>query len=92
MEFIFLHPPYLQRWAGAENGAPLYNSLGFVDGAIARTCRPALNKRVVYSRHTREHGVKFQSMVLSNAFIINLGVQWEGRRHDCVLCFMNRVY
>ena len=57
MELIFLHPPYLQRWAGAENGAPLYNSLGFVDGTIARTCRPVLNKRVVYSRHTRGYMV-----------------------------------
>ena len=37
---------------------------------------------VVYSRHTRVHGVKFKSVVLPNDLIIKLERQWEGRRHD----------
>ena len=45
----FLQPPYLQRSANAVagKGAPLYNCFDFIDGAIARVCRPVLTKRVV---------------------------------------------
>ena len=45
----FLQPPYLQRSADAVagKGAPLYNCFDFIDGAIARVCRPVLTKRVV---------------------------------------------
>ena len=34
---------------------------------------------------------EFQSVVLPNDLIINFEGQWEGWKHDCVLCFMNRV-
>ena len=90
----FLQPPYLQRYADAVagKGAPLNNCFDFVGGTIARICKPVLNERVVYSHGTREHGVKFQTVVLPNGLIINVEGQWEGRSHDCVLCFMNRVY
>ena len=44
---------------------PLYNCFDFVGGTIAGIYRPVLNERVVYSHHTRVHGVKFQSTVLS---------------------------
>ena len=30
------------------------------------------NERVVYGRHAKVHGVKFQSVVLPNGLIINL--------------------
>ena len=45
----FLQLPYFQRYADAvtEKGAPSYNCFDFVDGTIARVCRPLLNKRVV---------------------------------------------
>ena len=49
-------------------------------------------KRVLYSSHTRVHGVKFQSAVLPNGFIINPEEQQENQRHHCILCFMNLVY
>ena len=88
-----LQPPYLQKYADAVagKGAPLYNCFDFVGGTIACICIPVLNERVVYSHDTRVHDVKFQTVVLPNGLIINLEGQWEGRRHDCVLCFMNRV-
>ena len=90
----FLQLPYLQRHvdAVAGKGTPLYNCFDFVDRTTDRFCKPVLNKRVVYSHHAKVHGVKFQSVVLLNGLIINLEGQWEERRHDCVLCFMNRVY
>ena len=70
----FLQPRDLQRYAAvvAGKGAPLYNCFDFVDGTIARICKPGLNERVVYSHHTRVHGVKFQSVVLPNGLIIDL--------------------
>ena len=84
-----MQPSYLQRYvdAVAGKGAPLYNCFDFVGGTIAHICRPVLNKRVVYSHGIRVHGVKFQSVILPNDLIINLERQWEGRRHDCGLCF-----
>ena len=46
----FLQPPYLHRYADtvAVKGVLLYDCFDFVDGTIARTCGPVLNKRVVY--------------------------------------------
>ena len=89
-----LKPPYLQKYvdAAAEKGAPLYNCFGFVGGLIACICIPVLNERVVYNHDTRVHGVKFQTVVLPNGLIIKLEGQWEGRKHDCVLCFINQVF
>lgn len=54
-----LQPPYLQRYVDAvtRKGARSYNWLGFGDGTIAYFCRHVLNEKVVYSRHTRVHGV-----------------------------------
>ena len=94
LRYLFsLQPPYLQKYADAVagKGAPLYNCFDFVGGTIACICLLVLNEMVVYSHDTRVHGIKYQTVVLPNTLIINLEGQWEGRRHDCVLSFMNRV-
>ena len=70
----------------------LYNCFDFVGGTIACICIPVLNEMVVYSHDTKVHGIKFRTVVLPNGLIINLEGQWEGRRHYCLLSFMNRVY
>ena len=89
-----LQLPYLQKYADAVagKGAPLYNCFDFVGGTIACICIAVLNERVVYSHDTRVHDVKFQTVVLPSGLIINHEGQWEDRRHDCMLCFMNQVY
>ena len=89
-----LQLPYLQKYedAVARKGAPLYNCFDFVGGTIACICIPVLNEMVVYSHDTKVHGIKFRTVVLPNGLIINLEGQWEGRRHYCLLSFMNRVY
>ena len=91
---IFLQLPYLQRYKDAlvEKGTPLHNCFGFVDGTVARICRPVFNKRMVCKGHTRVHDIQFHSVVLRNVLIINCEEQWEGRIHDCVLYFMNWFY
>ena len=80
LESWTLQPSYLHRYTDtvAVKGALLYNCFDFVDGTIARTCGPVLNKRVVYRLYTRLHGMKSQSVVLPNGLIISLEGQWEG--------------
>ena len=73
-------------------GALLYNSFDFIDRTIAPIWIPVLNEKMVYSYHTRVHGIRFQSLVLPNGLIINIEKQWEDQRHDCVLSSMNRIY
>ena len=92
MEFIFLQPPYLQRYADAVAGkdAHLYNCFGFIDGTIPCIYRPVLNEN--YSSQAKVHGLKFQSVILPNGLIINPEGLWEGRRRDFILCFINRIY
>ena len=71
---FLLQQPYLERYADvvAGKGAPSYNWFGLVDGTIAHICRPVFNEKVVYSRHKKVHGVKFQSVVLQNDLITRL--------------------
>ena len=45
----FLPPPCWYADAVAGKGVTLYNCFDFVDGIIARICRPTLNERVVYT-------------------------------------------
>ena len=94
MEFIFFTTAICTGYADAVagKGAPLCNCFDFLGGTIARICRPVLNESVVYSHDTTVHDVRFRTVVLPDGLIVNLEGQWEGRRHDCVLCFMNRVY
>ena len=92
MEFIFLQPSYLQRYAHAvaRKDAPLFDCFGFVDGTIPSICRPVLNEN--YSSQTKVHGIKCQRVILPNGLIINLERLWKGFRHDFILCFLNRIY
>ena len=93
MEFIFFKTAIFTEICRCCNGegAPLYGCFDFVDGKIVCICTPVPGERVLHSHHTRVHGVKFQSVVLPDGLIISLEGQWEGRRHDCVLCFMNWI-
>ena len=78
-KFQFLQLSYLQRYVDPVAGK----------GAHYITVLTLLMEQLlvfVYSHHTRVHGVKFQSVVLPNGLIISLEGQWEGQRHDCVLC------
>ena len=55
----FLQPRFLQSYADtvSQEGAPLNNCLGFVDGTLIFTCRPSLNQRLVHHGHKRVHGI-----------------------------------
>ena len=80
----FLSPNSLEEYANAihQQGSPLTNCFGFVDGTIRQICRPGKLQRVVYNRHKRVHALKFQSVALPNGLIANLYGPVEGCRHD----------
>lgn len=79
-----LSPVNLQVYAQviANNGAPLENCWGFVDGTVRPICRPNENQRVVYNGHKKVHSLKYQAVVLPNGLIANMFGPVEGRRHD----------
>ena len=43
-----------------------------MDGTVRPICRPGEMQRAVYNGHKRVHGLKFQSVALSNGLIANL--------------------
>ena len=77
---FLLLPQVLERYAQIihNRGAPLQNCFGFVDGTLCRIARPQNNQRAVYNGHKRVHGIKFQSVVVPNGVIANLGGHFEG--------------
>ena len=74
----------LRHFAAAihDEGAPLENCWGFVDGTVRPLCKPDQNQRILYNGHKRVHGIKFQSVVAPNGLIASLFGPVEGRRHD----------
>ena len=84
----FLQPAISQEYANVihENGAPLENCLGFIDGTVIELCRhKPIFQRIVYNGHKRVHSIKFQSLALSSGLIGNLSGPYEGRRHDSTM-------
>ena len=74
----------LRHFAAAvhDEGAPLENCWGFIDGTVRPLCKPDQNQRILYNGHKRVHGIKFQSVVAPNGLIASLFGPVEGRRHD----------
>ena len=83
----FLQPDQLHRYADAihQQGTPLNNCFGFVDGTVRGIARPKYNQRVMYNGYKRVHSIKFQSVVTPNGLIANLAGPFEGKRHDSTM-------
>lgn len=64
----------LETYARAiqQNGSPLHNCFGFIDGTVRPICRPDQNQRIVYNGHKRVHGLKYHSVALPNGMIANM--------------------
>ena len=86
-----LSPLKLQQYADAihQQGAPLLNCFGFVDGTQLSISRPSRNQRIVYNGHKRIHSLKLQSVALPNGIIGNLFGHVEGRRHDSSMLYVS---
>ena len=68
--------------AVSSAGSPLPRCFGFIDGTVRPMCRPQEDQREVYSGHTRQHCLKFQTIMLPNGIILHAFGPLEGRRHD----------
>ena len=66
-----LSPQSLQSYADSisNQGSPLTNCLGFIDGTVRPITRPGHGQRIVYNGHKRVHSLKFQSVALPNGLI-----------------------
>lgn len=69
----------------SENGSPLLNCFGYVDGTLRPICCPLKDQRACYSGHKRAHGIKFESVTFPSGFIGRLSGPVEGQRHDRIL-------
>ena len=71
---ILLNLALLETYARAiqQNGNPLHNCFGFIDGTVRPICRPDQNQRIVYNGHKRVHGLKYHSVALPNGMIANM--------------------
>ena len=83
----------LQRFANAihENGAPLENCWGFIDGTVRPVYKLGEGQTQLYNGHKRIHSIKFQSIVAPNGLIANLFGPKEGRRHDSYMLVRSGV-
>ncbi|XP_068704403.1 uncharacterized protein [Montipora foliosa] len=89
-----MNPLALQRYADAvaNNGAPLQNCFGFIDGTVRPIARPDTNQPILYNGHKRVHAIKFQSVTLSNGIIGHLYSHTEGRCHDASMLRDSQLY
>jgi hypothetical protein len=55
---------------------------GFIDGTLRETCRPSYFQRLLYSRHKRSHGIKFQQVTAPDGLIVLMFGPINGSRHD----------
>ena len=66
-----------------DKGAPLENCWGqFKDETVRPVRKADENQRILYNRHKRVHGIKFQSVVAPNGLIASLFGPVEGRGVD----------
>lgn len=71
-----------------ENGAPLPNCVGFIDGTkifIARPGGSGLNQRACYSGHKRAHCLVYLTVSTPDGLVLYLYGPEVGRRHDMTL-------
>ena len=82
----FLQPDQLHRYADAihQQGAPLNNSFGFVDGTVRGIARLKYNKRVMYNGYKR---IKYKIPKCGYTKWPYCKSQWsfEGKRHDSTI-------
>lgn len=81
---VRLRPTTLRRYADrlVDEGCPLTNCWGFIDGTLRHVARPDWNQSIVYNGWKRFHALKFHSLVTPDGIISHVFGPVEGRRHD----------
>ena len=78
----------INKYLNIEGEAWLW---GFVDGTFRGVCRPKDEQQIFYSGYKKEHGIKFQGIVLPNGLIGSLDGPYEGRIYDRMMWQNSRV-
>ena len=68
-----------------DNGCPVPNCWGFIDGTCMYICRPSYGQRSCYSGHKRQHCVKFQAVMTPCGLMAHVFGPIEGSRHDAFM-------
>ena len=77
--------PYLVELIQNKTDGVAANIWGFIDGTIHKTTRPIYHERVVYTQFKKCHGLKFQSVLVPNRFIVCLFSPVPAKTHDARL-------
>ncbi|CAN8029526.1 unnamed protein product [Ixodes persulcatus] len=90
----WLDPDQLDVFAEAvhNQGAPLTNCWGFIDGTARAMCRPTWHQRKFFSGHKRYHCTKYQAVMCPNGIIARLDGPYEGCRHDAGILRESGLY
>ncbi|KAL3184217.1 hypothetical protein MRX96_032331 [Rhipicephalus microplus] len=72
-----------------QEGAPLKNCWGFIDGTARRICRPSKLQQEHYSGHKRFYCQKYQAVMCANGIVCQLDGPFRGRRHDADLAIVD---
>lgn len=82
---------HLATLVSAKTDGVCNNVFGFIDGTLRPTCRPSRHQRIAVSGHKRQHGIKFQSIVIPNGMVASLHGLEAGSRHDSYLLGQSKV-
>ena len=74
--------PYYSQLIKKKTGNVIDALWGFIDGMIRKTARPIHNQRTVYTRFKKCHGIKFQSVLVSDGYIACLYGPVPAKTHD----------
>lgn len=65
-----------------DKGGAIDKCWAFMDATKRAICRPGVDQQEYYSGHSREHCLKYQSVLPPDGIIVSLKGAWPGRRHD----------
>ena len=82
--------PYYSQLIKKNTGNVVDTLWGFIDGTIRKTARPLYNERTVCTKLKKCHGIKFQSVLVPDGYIVCLYGPVPAKTHDTkILCQSN---
>ena len=82
--------PYYSKLIKKKTGNVIDTLWGFIDGTIRKTAHPLYNRRSVYMKFKKCHGIKIQSVLVPDGYIACLYGPVPAKTHDTkLLCQSN---
>ena len=76
---------------GYRRGCPLTNCALFVDGSVQEVTRPSIFQRSFYNGHKKNHGIKWQGLMLPNGIMPMPYGPIIGKHHDSYMLERSRL-